>query len=275
MTEAFPDKKEKVQQVLEIPMSGEQIRYYKEVRDETVAQIQTGDITTEQAHLKIIKLLQICQGFVIDDEKNTHTFNSHKLMALKDMLTGEGDLVDERVIVWCQFRHDIKQIVEMLKKKQVPTLWYHGRMKDADRERVKHAWNKDHRWKVLVSMIQIGVGLNLHAPKCQDRFGNFHKCHIAVYYGFNHSVTQLEQSMDRIYRGNQTETCLYRYLLSRDFGEYCGNESIVIDKNIYNVLQEKLEQATMIKEESMDYVRRLLGMDDDQEKTTKDETTTV
>lgn len=262
MQQAFPDKQGKIQQVMKIPMTREQIKYYNEVRNQAVADIQTGSITAELINVKLLKLLQICQGFVIDDNKEVCTFTSAKLQALRGMLTGQGDLTDRRTIVWCQFRHDLNQVVRMLQGAGIEVLWIHGSMSNKERERVRDMWNHDPRWKVLVGMIQIGIGINLHAPDCVDDNGEPARCATTIFYGFNWRVTQLEQAMDRIYRGDQVETCLYRYLISDDVDGYYddeGNKLKPIDGQVYESLQMKLEQATLISEESMDYIRRLLA----------------
>lgn len=262
MQQAFPDKQGKIQQVMKVPMTREQIRYYNEVRRQTVADILTGSITTEAINVKLLKLLQICQGFVIDDNKEVCTFTSAKLEALRGMLTGQGDLTDRRTIVWCQFRHDLHQVVRMLQGAGVNVLWLHGSMTDREREQVRDLWNHDYRYTVLVGMIQIGIGINLHAPTCVDAQGQPARCATTIFYGFNWRVTQLEQAMDRIYRGDQVETCLYRYLISDDVDGYYdddGNKLRPIDGQVYDALMLKLEQATEISEESMDYIRRLLA----------------
>ena len=262
MQQAFPGKAQKIQQVMRIPMTREQIKYYQQVRSQTIADILTGSITTESINVKLGKLLQICQGFVVDDDKKINTFTSAKLEALKGMLTGQGDFTDRRTIVWCQFRHDLRQVVRMLQRAGVNVLWLHGSMTDREREGVRDLWNHDHRYRVLVGMIQIGIGINLHAPDCVDSEGQPARCATTVFFGYNWRVTQLEQAMDRIYRGDQVETCLYRYLISDDVDGYYdddGNKLRPIDGQVYECLQAKLEQATEISEESMDYIRRLLA----------------
>lgn len=262
MQQAFPDKQGKIQQVMKIPMTRQQITYYNEVRRQAVADIMTGSITAEAINVKLLKLLQICQGFVIDDNKQVCTFTSAKLEALRGMLTGQGDLTDRRTIVWCQFRHDLNQVVRMLQKAGVKVLWLHGGMNNKERERVRDMWNHDAQWQVLVGMIQMGIGINLHAPNCVDANGEPARCATTIFYGYNWRVTQLEQAMDRIYRGDQVETCLYRYLISDDvdgFFDNDGNKLRPIDGQVYESLQAKLEQATEISEESMDYIRRLLA----------------
>jgi hypothetical protein len=262
MQEAFPGKPKKIQQVVRIPMTREQVLYYEKVRHQFVTDILAGTVTAEQINVRMLKLLQICQGFVIDDEDKVLEFTSAKLTAIREMLTGQGDLTDRRVVVWCQFRHDLTKVVRMLQQAGVPCLWIHGDIPDKERERVRDMWNSDHRYKVLVGMIQLGIGINLHAPHCVGEHGRPARCSTTIFYGVNWRVTQLEQAMDRVYRGDQVETCLYRYLLSEDIDGVLdddGDPLRPMDGRVFDLLQIKLAQAAEVSEDSVDYVRYLLG----------------
>lgn len=261
MRQAFPDKHEKVDRVVKIPMTKEQLHYYHRVRSDLVAQIQTGHITAPEINQKMTKLLQICQGFVIDDEKKVYNFSSAKLDAIRGMILrpdGEFYFGHTRTIIWCSLRRDLERIVGMLTKGGVPTTYLHGDIAQRDRDAIKDAWNSDYRWRVLVGMIQIGIGINLHAPNCVDAQGAPARCSNTIFSGVTWRVTQLEQAMDRVYRGDQVEPCLYTYLLSEDiYGS--GEDPKPIDTRVYDSLQLKLSGAQSLSEDSTDYVRSLIS----------------
>lgn len=262
MQEAFPDKAKKIQQVERIPMTNEQIRYYHRVRDNLVADIMTGTVTTDAITTQLTKLQQICQGWVKDDTGNIQEFTSAKMDALMEMLTGQGDLASERVIIWCRFRRDLHKIIHALEQAGKPTLMLKGGMGRKLEEWTKDSWNNDYRYRCMVGMIQKGIGINLHAPNCVDSNGNPDRAHTTIFYGLDWKVTSLEQAMDRVYRGDQVETCLYRYLLSEELSgsfDDNGNPLQPLDVRIYDLLQRKLILATEVSEDSIDYVRSLLG----------------
>lgn len=258
MQEAFPDKPRKIQQVMKVPMSQDQQRYYEDVRTKTVTDVLAGQLTVDVATTRLLKLLQVCQGFVKDDDGNIQTFTSAKLRALRDMITGQGDLAGTRTLVWVRFRHDQRLIVQMLRKAGIEPLYLHGDMNQQQREYVRDQWNSNHRHRVLVGMIQLGIGINLHAPHCVDDYGNPARCSTTIFYGMDWRVTQLEQAMDRVYRGDQVESCLYRYLLSEALET---SEGLIepLDVRVYETLMLKMEQAASVSEESIDYIRRLLA----------------
>jgi hypothetical protein len=261
MRTAFPGKKEKIQQIIRVPLTEEQISYYENVRVRSIADVATGRVTAMEGMQRVMKLLEIVQGFVIDDNGNTQQFSSAKLKALEDMLAGQGDLVDRKVIVWASFRHDLVSIGEMLKRRNIPHMFFRGGMSDAQTAELRQKWNNDPNVLVLLGMIQIGIGVNLHAPTCVTEKGEERKCYTTVFYGLNDKVTQVEQAMDRIYRGDQTETCLYRYILSDglDAEDASGKPLIPVDVRMYQTLQLKLEQGLRMAEGSVEYVRMLLG----------------
>jgi hypothetical protein len=261
MKQAFPDKAHKVQEVIRIPMTPEQATYYELLRKRQAADVVAGKVTVVEALTRLLKLLQVTQGFVLDDNKQVQQFSSAKLNTLEEMLTEKGDLSSERVIVWCRFRHDLTMITAMLTRHKIQHLELHGDVSDPQREKLKDAWNNDYTQRVFVGMLSMGIGINLHAPTCVDNEGKPDRCFTTVFYGLDWRVTQLEQAMDRVYRGDQVETCFYRYLLTEDLGDSDDDDSSnqPIDVRIYECLQSKLDQGTRINDESMDYVRRLLG----------------
>lgn len=261
MTEAFPDKPQKIHQVVRVPLTREQASYYEQVRSQQATDVLTGTVTASEAIVRLGKLLQIVQGFVYDDNKITQEFSSAKLKALEDMITGKGDLADRRTLVWCFFDPELDKIEEMLKRHGVKHKILRANMTDAERDVMKHEWNNDASFRVLIGKINMGIGLNLHAPACIDAEGKPAKCFTTVFFTLTWRVTVLEQAMDRTYRGDQTESCLYRYLLSDDLDgtDDEGEPLKTIDVRVYESLQAKLTQSTNVAESSIEFIRSLLA----------------
>ncbi len=261
LQQAFPGKAEKVHKVIRIPLTAEQAKYYEQVRKKAASDILTGTVSAVEQTTRLLKLLQICQGFVLDDERVVQQFSSAKLNELEKMLSDKGELTDQRTIVWCRFRHDITMVSQMLTRKGVAHMTWTGGISEAEETRIKTEWNNNYKQRVFVGMIQKGIGVNLHAPNCVDDKGQPARCSTTVFFGFDYKVTELEQAMDRVYRGDQVETCLYYYLLSEDLDQDDdnGNPMKPIDARIYDVLLEKLGQVARVTEGSIEYVRRLLG----------------
>lgn len=261
MQQAFPDKPQKIHKAIRIPMTPEQASYYAKLRDETRAEVLTGKVTMTQAMTRIMKLMQVVQGFVLDDKRVVQKFSSAKLTALEEMFKPGGELTERRTIVWCRFRPELHMIEEMLKRRGIKHALLHGDISETKKQEMKHAWNNDHTYRVLVGMIQMGIGLNLHAPKCVDDEGRPARCSTTVFYGLDWRPTLLEQSMDRVYRSDQVESCLYLYMLSDDLDSSDGKSKPMkpIDVRIYESLLAKLDGAKVVDEESVEYIRSLLA----------------
>jgi len=266
MQEAFPGRPQKITEVIRIPMTPEQRKYYDMLRTQQVATIMGAKVNVLQELVRLGKLMQVCQGFVLppkdaDGERVAKVFSSAKLKALEEMLTGNGDFTDRKVVVWCQFKAELPMIEAMLTRNKVPYLILKAGMTDPQREVMKSRWNTDPVPRVLVGSIAMGIGLNLNAPMCVDAEGNPRRCSTTVFYALNWKPTQLEQAMDRVYRGDQVETCLYRFLLSEDLaGEGVDGQPIKpIDVRIYETLKAKMEGADFVAEESVQFIRRMLG----------------
>lgn len=261
MQEAFPGKPQKIHKTLRIAMTEEQAGYYEKIRQQQEADIIGGKVTLFEALTRIQKLIQVTQGFVFDDDKAVQQFSSAKLKALEDLLTNKGDLSDRRVLVWCSFKPELPMIQNMLTRHKIKHMTLQGGMTDGQREERKTAWNNDSSYRVLIGMIQMGIGLNLHAPKCVDADGKPARCSTTVFYGLSQDPTVLEQAMDRVYRGDQVESCLYVYLLSEDLdGGGAGKKPIEpIDVRIYHRFMEKIEHAKAVDANSIEYIRSLLA----------------
>lgn len=261
MKQMFPGKAENIHKVVRIPLTTEQARYYEQIRKKAAADVLTGTVSVTEQTTRLLKLLQICQGFVLDDERVVQQFSSAKLKALEDMITDKGELSHRRLIVWCRFRHDITMISQMLTRKGVKHMTWTGGISEAEEMRIKTAWNTDYTQRVMVGMIQKGIGVNLHAPNCLDDKGEPARCSTTVLFGMDWKVTELKQAMARTSRGDQVETCLYVYLLSDDLdtADEDGEPLKPIDVRIYEVLMEKLSQIERVTDGSVEYVRRLLG----------------
>ena len=261
MKEAFPDKPEKHHQVVRVPMTKEQSQYYSKVRGQAENEIGSGTVTAVEIIARLTKMLEITQGFVIDNNNVVQQFSSAKLTVLEEMLTGTGDFAGLRVAVWCAFVHDIVRVSAMLTKHKIPHLLLQGDMPEKDKVSFRQKWNNESKWRVSVGMISMGIGINMHAPTCIDEQGKPQRCFTTVFYGFTWKVTQVEQAMDRVFRSDQVEHCLFLYLLSDDLDEEDENGKPIkpMDVRIYDCLQNKLAQGTRVAAENMDYIRGLLA----------------
>jgi SNF2 family DNA or RNA helicase len=230
-----------------LPMTPEQARYYQSIKQEAITYIQDATVTIEQASARCMKLLQVCQGFALtdvsdDEEKGSQGrhFTDAKTEALIDMLTDQ--LRGRKVIIWTLFKYETKRLVTALEKAGITYLRIDGTVKSqAVRDAAKDRWNSDPSVTVFVRQLSMSEGVTLLG--CDDL-----PCYTTIYLSLNYRMVDLLQSQDRNHRIGQTHRCDYIYLLTENG----------IDRNVYNKLLEKVENANKVISTGKNYYRELL-----------------
>lgn len=229
-----------------LDMTDEQERYYHQIKNEAITYIQDATVTAEQASARMMKLLQVCQGFVLADERDEdgdrigRHFTDAKTKALIEMLTSE--LSGRKVIVWAQFRYEIKRIAEMLHEHGIPFIRIDGSIKSQrERDASQERWNSDPTLRVYLRQLSMSEGVTLLGDKQVP-------CFDCVYMGLNYSHVHWAQSQDRIHRMGQKYSCSYRYLLT-DTG---------IDRKVYDSVLDKNAIARHVEDTGKDYYLTLL-----------------
>jgi hypothetical protein len=140
---------------------------------------------------KIIKSQEITSGFYIpfSDDRKVITFDSNKIGALSDLLE---ILEGEKVVIWVRFNHDIDIISEVLRKNGVRYAVLSGSVDQSEK------WRNNRDITVLLGNEALGIGLPLV------------EAHYVVYYSYNYSLEQWQQSVDRTHRiGQEHNVCNY------------------------------------------------------------------
>jgi SNF2 family DNA or RNA helicase len=212
-----------------LEMTPEQAAYYQRLKQETLVYIQDAEVSVDQASARMMKLLQVCQGFVLTDDENEETrgrhFSDAKTAALMEMITDQ--LRGRKVIVWCHFKYEIRRLRQALRDAGIPHGCVDGDATQAERDAAKDAFNYDPNLLVHVRQISMSDGVTLLA----NESGN--PCSNAIYLALDYRMVNLLQSVDRIHRIGQANPCTYHYLLTEDG----------IDRMVYLRLLDKIKNA--------------------------------
>jgi hypothetical protein len=228
-----------------LDMSPDQERYYTKLRDDFLVYIQDSQVSAQQAAARMMKLRQMCQGFVLDDSHNPKDFNSAKVEALVDML--KGKLSGRKVVVWAVFTHEINMLCKRLMDEQIGYVRLDGTVTSKKvRDSGLQLWNQNPQVQVFIGQIQMGVGITLHANECTV------PCYDCVYLGIDYSFINWTQSQDRIHRIGQKYPCSYTYLLTADG----------LDKNIYQSLQSKAGTSNAVYKAGKEFYAALVKGDE-------------
>lgn len=159
----------------------------------------------------ISKLRQFTGGFVKNENDIIHV-HSKKLEELKRVIE---ELGREQAIIWCQFKHEVKEIVKMLTDLGYPVVTAYSETRDKDAS-INAFKNGDATFMIAhPRTMQYGVTLT--------------NCCYAIYYSTSYSFEEYYQSHDRIYRKGQTLPCTYIFIQAENS----------IDEVMFRVIMEK------------------------------------
>lgn len=234
------DLPEKTFTPIYVPMTAEQRRYYEQLRRELIAYIQNASVTVDQAASRMMKLMQVCQGFVLADDGSERLFSSAKLDALLEVLT--TSLAGRKVLVWAYFLSEIRRLCQVLSDAHIPFLAADGSVSSAKvREEQVKAFNERDDILVFVRQLSLSEGLTLLGTPNNP-------CSNAIYAGLNYRYVDWMQSQDRIHRIGQRFPCSYTILLTENG----------VDRAVYERVLSKQTLVDEVEMTSKEYYLKLL-----------------
>lgn len=157
------------------------------------------DILAENPLSRLVKLRQLCSGYIKLDTGEIMEVKNEKLSILQELLEGYED--DKKIVIFAEFKYSIGKIAELLKKMKIKHVVLDGDQKD------KTIWRKfqaDKKIRVIVCQYQTAsAGIDLFASDT------------IIYYEPTLRSNTLEQSRDRIHRTGQVNKCSYIHLLTK------------------------------------------------------------
>lgn len=161
--------------------------------------VQEYDLIIPNPAVKLAKLRQVASGFIIDEDHNTHTIGKTKRFAFGELLDEIGD---EKVVVFCEFKHSILQAKEEFIKRQISHVVLDGDQPD------KEIWqwfqDHDHVKGIICQYATANAGIDLW------------KARHMVFYEPSLSTQMVEQARNRIKTPINPRKCQYHWLIARD-----------------------------------------------------------
>ena len=189
----------------EVPvfMSDKEQGVYDRFRDDMVAKIKGKEIDAVNAAVLSGKLLQMANGAVYDDEKNSLLIHDRKLDALEDLIEGANG---KPVLVAYWYQHDAERIKSRFDVREIKT------SKDiAD-------WNGGDIPVAIIHPASAGHGLNLQTGGST-----------LIWFGLTWSLELYQQTNARLHRQGQTDTVIIHHIISKG----------TIDENVMKALRQK------------------------------------
>lgn len=210
------DLPDKVDEIRLVKLSPAERKAYNDMKNYLVAELRNGSkteaVTAEVALAKLMKLRQATAGFMYTESHEAVPIGNTKLNELEDVLE---ELGNQQVIIWVQFREEVRAVSEMLAKKGASFTTLYSGTEDKD---------------AAIKSFQTGESKYLIAnPHSAGHGLTFVNCSSAVFLSLDYSSESHIQAKDRIHRIGQNKKCLYIYIIADD----------TIDKPILSVLNGK------------------------------------
>lgn len=169
-------------------------KVYKELhKSNTVEEL---GLLAENPLSQLAKLRQVCSGFLNDGEI-THELKCEKLNALEEFLDGW----EKKLVIFCEFKHSIKAVSDLLSELKINHVALDGDQKD------KQIWCKFQSQpdiQVIICQYQsASEGIDLFAADT------------TLYYEPTLQSNTLDQSRDRTHRSGQTQKCSYIHFITK------------------------------------------------------------
>lgn len=214
-------------------LEGGQKEIYNSMKKDLVAEFGGGLITAQAAIVKLLRLSQICSGFVtLDHEPGCKPLPQYlnenpKLKVLEEVLE---ELEDKKVVVWCRFINEIKMIEGLLTKIKRPFFSFWGETKKDQRQNIIEEFNNGKGPTVFIGQIQTGgMGINLTGA------------HNMVYYSNSYSLQDRLQSEDRCHRSGQRNEVLYIDIIGQK----------TIEESVLQALKSKHELSSLLTRDNL------------------------
>ena len=205
-----------------ILMSEAQRIAYKSMVSQHLLEISDGrEVTAVDAGARIIKLQQIVNGYIKDDDGIQDVDVAAPIYtALFEEI--EGTL--GKVIVWCRFREDIRRCVAKLKNAKIGVLEFHGGVAMKDREPIRLAFQTDDRYKVLVGQ-----------PAAGGEGRDFSAASTIIFFSSTPNAIHYQQAQER---GTQIAGKAVNIIRFRTHG--------TVDDRNYEILDGKIQLADTV-----------------------------
>ena len=206
----------------DVDLTDEQKRVYKQMKKLALAKLDNGELATTASVLtQIMRLQQICCGFLQPDEGEIQPIENNRLKELFEIT----DELQGKAIIWASYTHDIQRIADALRDRFGPeaVATYYGETPQDERQDIVTKFqDKNSPLRFFVGQPRTGgYGITLTAANT------------VIYYSNSYDLEIRLQSEDRAHRIGQGSKVTYSDLVSPD----------TIDEKILKALRGKINLA--------------------------------
>lgn len=210
-----------------ITLTPSEKKLYNTLKKESATELANGEtISASTVLTKLLRLQQFTGGFVIaDGEEKPQQIGTGKINALEDIVDDYVIDSGKKLVIFARFRAELDLIQKLLDKKKLKYGVIYGDIKLSDRGEIVKDFQENEETKVFLAQIDTaGLGITLTAADT------------CVYYSVNFNYAAYSQSLARIHRIGQRNTCTYIHLTTKG----------TVDELIMKALHKKEDLAKTI-----------------------------
>jgi SNF2 family DNA or RNA helicase len=222
------DLPDKVYMKRQIDLTPEQIRLYRQMKQEALATLNGKTVTTMTALTQIMRLQQITCGHFVADDGTTQNIKHNRMSELMDIL----EEVEGKAIIWAHWQRDVELIVSAIEKQQGPgsVVHYYGKTLPEERDYAIRNFKENDKVRFFVGTPATGgYGITLV------------QANTVIYYSNGYDLEKRMQSEDRAHRIGQTKKVTYIDLIAED----------TVDTKIVKSLRKKINIASQVMGEEL------------------------
>jgi len=213
-----------------IELTDEQSKLYTQMKRLALAQLNNGELATTSSVLtQIMRLQQICCGFLQPDEGPIEPLPNNRLSGLMSVV----DELSGKAIIWASYTYDIQRIAQALRDRFGPdsvATYYGATPQDERQEIIEKFQDKNSELRFFVGQPKTGgFGITLHAASTM------------IYFSNSYDLSIRYQSEDRAHRLGQEKSVTYVDLVSPN----------TIDEKVLNALRQKAGLAGQVLNEDV------------------------
>lgn len=236
--DALPDLPSKLYARIEVALTTEQCKAYKQMREYAIAEFP-GTVDRAMAPIALTKLLRLSQitaghltvsdGFGESEIKN---FSANpKVDAVLELLQEH-----ERMVVFCMFIAEIQQLEKALTDAKITFGSIYGETPNTEREAIQGKYQAGDLRVVICQVVTGGIGITLT------------RGHAACFLTNPYSYEARRQAEDRLHRPGQVHNVIYYDLVATCEGER------TIDATVLDVLKRKEDLSDRVLGHSLEEV---------------------
>lgn len=172
-----------------VTMDEKEMAIYDKFREDMVTNIKDKEIDAVNAAVLSGKLLQMANGAVYDDEKNSLHIHNRKLDALEDLIEGANG---KPVLIAYWYQHDAERIKARFQVREIKT------SKDIE------DWNAGKIPAAIIHPASAGHGLNLQTGGST-----------LIWFGLTWSLELYQQTNARLHRQGQKDTVIIHHIIAK------------------------------------------------------------